>query len=67
MALLNKTINDYKFISFVNKGGFGAVYKAEKGGKYFAVKVFHEEYVLREFKKHGEENKRQKESQETMI
>ena len=58
MALLNKTIKGYKFISFVNKGGVGAVYKAEKNGDFFAIKVFHEEYILREFKKHGEKNNR---------
>ena len=58
MALLNKIINGYKFISFINKGGFGAVYKGEKNGKYYAIKIFHEEYILREFKKYGEENNR---------
>ena len=46
MALLNKTINGYRFISFVNKGGFGAVYKAEKDGTNYAIKAFHEEYIL---------------------
>jgi serine/threonine-protein kinase len=58
MIFLNKTINGYKFVSFVNKGGFGAVYKAEKNGDFFAIKIFREEYILREFKKHGEKNNR---------
>lgn len=58
MALLNKTINGYKFITFINKGGFGVVYKVEKNEKYFAIKVFNEEYILREFKRHGKGNNR---------
>ncbi len=61
MALLNKTINGYKFVSFINQGGFGAVYKTEKGNNNYAIKVFHEEYILREFKKHGENNRLQRE------
>ncbi|NQU33822.1 MAG: serine/threonine protein kinase, partial [Bacteroidetes bacterium] len=58
MALLNKTINGYKITAFINKGGFGAVYKAEKDGNNFAIKVFHEEYILKEFRKHGEKDNR---------
>ncbi|AFL67815.1 serine/threonine-protein kinase [Sulfurospirillum barnesii] len=61
MNILNQTIKDYKFISFINKGGFGAVYKAQKATDFFAIKVFHEEYVLREYKKHGENNRLQRE------
>jgi len=61
LNILNQVINDYKFISFINKGGFGAVYKAQKATEFFAIKVFHEEYVLREYKKHGENNRLQRE------
>jgi serine/threonine-protein kinase len=42
----------------VDKGGFGAVYKAEKDGIFYAIKIFNEDYVLREFKKSGEKNNR---------
>ena len=58
MALINRTINDYKFISFINQGGFGAVYKTKKENKNYAIKVFHEDYVLREFKRHGKSGNR---------
>lgn len=61
MNILNQEINGYKFVSFINKGGFGAVYKAEKENIFFAIKVFHEEYILREFKKHGENNRLKRE------
>ena len=47
MQLTGQTINGYKFLNFINKGGFGSVYKAEKNGVSYAVKVFEEEYVLR--------------------
>jgi len=58
MQLLNQTIKGYRVISFINKGGFGAVYKAEKNGNIYAIKIFNEDYLLREFKKHGEKNNR---------
>ncbi|MFA6187438.1 MAG: serine/threonine-protein kinase [Phycisphaerae bacterium] len=57
MAFLNKIISDYKFIEFINEGGFGAVYKAEKNGHLYAIKVFREAYVLREFRKHGDNSR----------
>lgn len=66
MQLTGQTINGYKFLNFINKGGFGSVYKAEKNGVSYAVKVFEEEYVLREFKQHGEENNRLKREIEIM-
>lgn len=61
MQLLNKTINGYKFIQFVNEGGFGYVYKTERDNQYYAIKVFREAYVLQEFRKHGEDNRIQRE------
>lgn len=58
MSLLNKTINGYDFTSIIGEGAFGIVYGAKKDGKKYAVKVFHEEYVLKEFRIHGEQNNR---------
>lgn len=58
MSLLNNTINGYKFLSIIGEGAFGTVYKANKNEVDYAIKVFHEEYVLREFKTHGKENNR---------
>jgi len=60
MQLLNQTIKGYKFINFIDKGSFGAVYKAEKDNAFYAVKIFDEEYVLAEFKRHGQNNNRLK-------
>ena len=48
MNILNNTINGYHFIEYINKGSFGAVYKAQKDKIYYAVKIFDEEYVLNE-------------------
>lgn len=58
MDILGKVINGYTFSAFINKGGFGSVYKAEKDGAFFAIKVFNEDYVLREFRKNPEGNNR---------
>lgn len=58
MNVLGQTINKYTFLSFINRGGFGSVYKVEKEGVFYAVKIFQEAYILREFKKHGHENNR---------
>ncbi|MDP1884443.1 MAG: serine/threonine-protein kinase [Candidatus Moranbacteria bacterium] len=58
MQLLNQTINGYRIDSFINKGGFGAVYKATKDEFTYAIKIFNEDYLLREFKKHGEKDNR---------
>lgn len=56
MELLNKKINGYKIVDFLGEGGFGSVYKAEKDGRYFAIKIFREAYILNEFKK-GDDNR----------
>src|SRR5258708_14879213 len=61
MALLNQSINGYKFTEFIGSGGFGSVYKAEKGGKMFAIKVFREDYILQEYQSKGENNRIQRE------
>ncbi len=53
MNLVGKTINGYVFIEFINEGGFGAVYKAEKAGVIYAIKLFREAYVLKEFRRDG--------------
>lgn len=58
MDILGKVINGYTFSAFINKGGFGSVYKAEKDGVFFAIKVFNEDYVLREFRKNPNGNNR---------
>ena len=60
MNLLGKTIKEYEIQSFINEGGFGAVYRATKNGENYAIKVFEEKYVLREFKKHGGDDNRLK-------
>lgn len=56
MKILNEKINGYKFIDFLGEGGFGSVYKVEKEGQNFAIKIFREAYVLNEFRK-GEDNR----------
>ena len=60
MNLIGKTINDYKILEFINDGGFGVVYKAEKDGKFYALKLFREAYVLKEYRK-GEDNRIERE------
>jgi serine/threonine-protein kinase len=52
--MLNQTINGYTFKEFIGSGGFGSVYKAEKDGQIFAIKVFREEYVLQEYRSNGD-------------
>jgi serine/threonine protein kinase len=61
MGLINQTLNEYKFIEFIGSGGFGSVYKAEKNGVIYAIKVFREDYILQEFKERGEKNRIQRE------
>lgn len=61
MALINQTINGYTFTDFIGSGGFGSVYKANKDGEVFAIKVFREDYILAEYMKSGENNRIQRE------
>lgn len=57
MALLNQILNGYRFLDFIGAGSFGSVYKAEKNGQTYAIKVFREDYVLQEYREKGENNR----------
>lgn len=56
MELIGHEINGYSIIDFIDKGGFGSVYLAEKKNTKYAIKIFREDYVLDEFKK-GNDNR----------
>jgi serine/threonine-protein kinase len=60
MNLVGRSINGYLVINFINDGGFGVVYKAEKEGKLYALKLFREAYVLKEYRR-GDDNRIQRE------
>lgn len=60
MNLIGQVVKGYKIIDFINDGGFGVVYKAEKDGVLYAIKIFKEAYVLREYRK-GDDNRIQRE------
>lgn len=53
-SILNQEINGYKFVSFLNSGAFGSVYRATKDNADFAIKIFREDYVLKEYREKGE-------------
>ena len=55
--ILGKEINGYRVTSFIDSGGFGSVYKATKNNVDFAIKIFREDYVLKEFRNNGENNR----------
>lgn len=57
MSITGSEINGYKIIEFIDSGGFGSVYKAEKDGVLFAVKIFREDYVLKEYREKGDNNR----------
>lgn len=59
--LINKFLSEYKIEKFLSSGSFGAVYLASKGDKKYAIKLFREDYVLDEYKRHGENNRIQRE------
>jgi serine/threonine-protein kinase len=61
MNITGTTINGYFLNAFIDSGGFGAVYKAEKDGKTYAIKIFREDYVLKEFRQRGDKNRIQRE------
>lgn len=60
MNLIGKTVNGYAIIDFVNDGGFGVVYKAKKDAAFYALKLFREAYVLKEYRR-GTDNRIQRE------
>lgn len=57
MSIIGKTIKGYKIIEFIDSGGFGSVYKAEKDGIIYAIKIFREDYVLKEYREKGGKNR----------
>lgn len=57
MSIIGTTINGYNIIQFIDSGGFGSVYKAEKDGHYYAIKIFREDYVLKEYREKGDNNR----------
>ena len=57
MSIIGTTIKGYKIQEFIDSGGFGSVYKAEKDGNLYAIKIFREDYVLREYREKGENNR----------
>jgi eukaryotic-like serine/threonine-protein kinase len=61
MTVLGNTVRGYNFLEFIDNGGFGSVYKASKGEEFFAIKIFREDYVLKEYREKGENNRIQRE------
>jgi eukaryotic-like serine/threonine-protein kinase len=61
MAVIGTNIHGYQIMSFIDSGGFGSVYKATKDGTTYAIKIFREDYVLKEFKQKGANNRIQRE------
>ena len=62
-----RIINSYKILDFVGKGQFGTVYKCEKAGNIYAIKIFNLDYVYSELKMHGEDNRVTREIQALKI
>ena len=52
----HREINGYKLIEFKGKGSFGTVYKCEKDGNEYAMKIFSADFVYSVFFK-GESNR----------
>lgn len=57
MSIIGTDIQGYRIIEFIDSGGFGSVYKAEKDSHFYAIKIFREDYVLKEFREKGEDNR----------
>ena len=57
MNIIGTIISGYKITEFIDSGGFGSVYKAEKNGITYAIKIFREDYVLKEYREKGENNR----------
>lgn len=51
-----KQINGYQLIEFKGKGTYGSVYKCEKDGDIYAMKIFSADFVYSEFSK-GNDNR----------
>jgi len=51
-----KQIGNYNIIEFIGKGTFGSVYKCEKDGIFYAMKIFAADFVYSEFLK-GNDNR----------
>ena len=49
--MIGRNIDDYKLIEFKGKGTFGSVYKCEKNGNIFAMKIFSADFIFDEFSK----------------
>lgn len=43
--MLNKVIDGYKVVSYLGKGGFGLVFKAEKDGQFYAIKFIRTDII----------------------
>lgn len=57
MSIIGTEIQGYKIIEFIDSGGFGSVYKAAKDSRLYAIKIFREDYVLKEYREKGENNR----------
>lgn len=57
MSITGTEINGYRITNFIDSGGFGSVYKAKKNGTYYALKIFREDYVLKEYREKGDNNR----------
>jgi len=57
MNIIGTRIKGYRIIEFIDSGGFGSVYKAEKDDVFYAIKIFREDYVLKEYREKGEDNR----------
>ena len=57
MSIIGTIIKGYKILEFIDSGGFGSVYKAEKDSALYAIKIFREDYVLKEYQEKGENNR----------
>jgi serine/threonine protein kinase len=57
MNIIGTTIRGYKITEFIDSGSFGSVYKSEKEGVLYAIKIFREDYVLKEYREKGENNR----------
>jgi serine/threonine protein kinase len=57
MNIIGTSVNGYEIKEFVDSGGFGSVYLAIKDGEKYAIKIFREDYILKEYREKGERNR----------